>query len=152
MQTARFHLEIDAPLALVWEFITDYPGYARMPRVSSARVTQAGKDHPAGVGAVRELVVDGITFVEHIVEFEPPHVLAYKIERSFPLPIAHEIGRMRLKERPGGTSLDWETILALDVPLIGGLLTPLVIAKLRGTFNEILAFVKADLERRARAA
>lgn len=80
-------------------------------------------------------------------------MLAYKIERSSPLPIAHEIGRMRLTERPGGgTSLDWETTLALDVPLVGGLLTPLVVAKLRRTFDEILAFVKADLERRARGA
>jgi uncharacterized protein YndB with AHSA1/START domain len=152
MLTARFHIDIDAPIELVWELLTDYAGYARFPKVKWARVVEPGKDHPAGVGALRQLNVDGITFSERIVEFRPPHVLAYKIEKSSPLPIAHELGRMTLAERDGKTTLDWETTFALDVPVIGGPLTHVVKVLLERTFWAILRFVKADLERRARAA
>jgi uncharacterized protein YndB with AHSA1/START domain len=151
MLTSRFHITIDAPIELVWDLLTDYPGYARFPKVKWARLAEPGKDHPAGVGALRELNVDGINFSERIVEFEPPHVLAYKIEKSSPLPIKHDIGRMKLSERGGQTDLDWETTFALDVPVVGGPLTHVVKLLLERTFWKILHFTKADLERRARA-
>ncbi len=152
MRTERFHLSVDAPVGLVWELLTDYAGYARFPGVKWARVAEPGKDHPAGVGALRELEIDGVTFSERIIEFEPQRMLAYRIERSSPLPVRHEIGRMRLTARPGGTELDWETTFEVGVPVLGPLLTPIVARKLRRTFETILAFTRRELEQRARAA
>jgi uncharacterized protein YndB with AHSA1/START domain len=152
MLTARFNLTIDAPIERVWALLIDYEGYTRFPRVESARVVETGADHPAGVGALREIRVDGVTFDERIVEFEPSHVLAYKIESSRPIRIAHDIGRMTLTDRGGRTELDWVTTFGVDIPVLGPALTYLVRAKLTRTFWEILHWVKADLEQNKRVA
>lgn len=147
MLTVRMAITINAPIDRVWSSLTDYEGYARFPKVRSARVLERGHEHPAGVGAVRELNVDGITFVERIVEFEAPHCLAYKIVKSSPLPFAHDIGRMQLTERGASTELEWSTTFAIDIPVIGGPLTYIVRGLMQRTFNEILQWSKRDLER-----
>src|SRR5688572_18341757 len=117
MLTARFEIEFDAPIARVWDRLIDYPGYAKFPRVESARVLEEGDEHPAGVGALREIKVDGVTFEERIVEFEPPRILAYRITKSRPIKIVHDIGRMELFERGEKTKLLWETTFTIGVPV-----------------------------------
>jgi uncharacterized protein YndB with AHSA1/START domain len=138
---------INAPIDRVWSALIDYEGYARFPKVKSARVIERGQGHPAGVGAVRELNVDGLTFVERIVEFEAPHRLAYKIVKSSPLPVAHDVGRMQLSERGSATELEWATTFGVDIPIVGGLLTHVVRIPMQRTFDAILQWVKRDLER-----
>lgn len=150
MLTARFEIEFDAPIDRVWAVVTDYPGYARFPHIKSAKVVEPGAEHPAGIGAVREINVDGITFLERIVEFEPPRVLAYKITESRPLPLVHDIGRMVLSERGDRTHLAWETTFTVGVPIVGGLLAYPVRVALRRTFWRILRWLQADLARTAR--
>jgi uncharacterized protein YndB with AHSA1/START domain len=147
MLTARFELDFDAGIDRVWAILIDYPGYARFPHVRSARVVEPGADHPAGVGAVRELDVDGITFRERIVEFDPPHVLAYRITESRPLPLVHDIGRMVLSERAGKTHLVWETTFTVGLPVVGRFLAYPVRAGMRRTFGRILRWVQQDLAR-----
>lgn len=147
MITAEFHVSIRAPVDRVWATIADYPGYTRFPGVRSARIVEPGGEHPAGVGALREIVVDGITFEERIVEFEPGRALGYRIVRSRPLPIEHQGGRMVLSERDGETHLDWSSTFRVGVPVAGDLLALLVRVPLSRTFRKILAFIKADLER-----
>lgn len=147
MLTARFEIDFDAPVERVWAILIDYPGYARFPHVKSARVVEEGKDHPAGVGALREVNVDGITFSERIVEFEPPRVLAYRITESRPVRIVHDIGRMVLSEREGKTHLVWETTFTVGTPLIGGLLAYPVRAGMRRTFGKILRWIQKELAR-----
>lgn len=149
MQTARMHISFDVPIERVWDLLTDYAGYARFPGVDSARVLKAGREHPAGVGALREISVGGTTFVEEIVEFEPPGVLAYKIVSSKPIKIEHEIGRMKLSARGNQTDLDWETTAQVGIPLIGGLLAYPLRWQIERTFTRILQWVKADLEKHA---
>ena len=151
MQTARMDIYIEAPIERVWDVLTDYAGYARIPQVRNARVVRTGREHPAGVGAVREVEVMGSTFQEEIVEFEPPRRLAYRITESRPLTIAHDIGRVELTARGTGTEIHWTTRLAVDVPVLGPLLTPVVRLLAQNTFNEILLWLKDDLERKARS-
>ena len=152
MVTSRFQIFIGAPPASVFALLADYAGYAQLPHVKWARVDERGKEHAAGVGALRVLNVDGITFHERIVEFEEGRVIAYKIEKSTPLRVRHEIGRMVLSERSGGTDLEWVTTYEAAVPLVSRLLTPVVKWKLERTFRDILDHAKAQLEARARAA
>ena len=151
MQTTRMAITVDVPIEQVWNVMIDYAGYARFPGVQAARVIRPGRDHPAGVGALREITVAGTTFVEEIVEFEPPRVLAYKIVQSRPLKILHEIGRMRLQTRGNQTSLEWETTGTVGIPVIGGLLAYPMSLMMRRTFMRILHWLKDDLERAARS-
>jgi uncharacterized protein YndB with AHSA1/START domain len=149
MQTARMAITFDVPIELVWEVLTDYAGYARFPGVAAARVLKPGHEQPAGVGAIREVEQAGSVFIEEIVEFEPPRMLAYKIVSSRPIPIAHEIGRVRLTPRGGRTELEWETTAALDVPLIGSLFAYPMRLIIQRSFGHILRWLKQDLERAA---
>jgi uncharacterized protein YndB with AHSA1/START domain len=151
MLTTRMTITFDVPIEQVWAVLSDYAGYARFPGVTAARVLKAGHDHPAGVGAMREVSVAGTTFVEEIVEFEPPHMLAYKIVESRPIKIVHDIGRMRLTARGRQTDLDWTTTATVGIPLIGGLLAYPMRFMIHRTFMQILHWLKDDLERAARA-
>ena len=146
MLTAEFTATFHAPIERAWELLTDYPGYARLPGVESARVLEPGRDHPAGVGALREIKLNGITFVERIEAFEPPHRLTYKIVTSKPITLDHELGVVQLSVRDGATCLHWKTTFAVAVPLIGGPLTHIARALMQRAFGQILSFVKTELE------
>lgn len=137
---------IHAPVARAWAFLTDYAGYARIPAIASARVVKPGNTEPAGVGAVREVTVMGSTFQEEIVGFDPPHVLAYRIIRSRPLRIEHELGRVELVPRGDGTEVIWTTTFSVPVPLVGGLLAKALRIAMQHQFNEILFWLKDNLE------
>lgn len=147
MLTARFDVDFEASIDEVWARVIDYPGYARFPHVKAARVVEVGKDHPAGVGALRELTINGITFRERIVEFRPPCVLAYRITESRPIRIVHDIGRIELSETKSGTHLHWETTFTVGVPLVGGLLAYPVRTAMTRTFWKILRFLQEDVRR-----
>jgi len=147
MQTISLQMSFTAPIDRLWAMLIDYEGYASFPKIEAARVVTRGTDHPAGIGAVRELRVDGMTFSERIVEFEPPCMLAYKIIESRPLKLRHDIGRMELIDRGGHVDLTWSTTFAVDMPLIGGLLTYVARFGMERTFRAILLHVKSTVER-----
>src|SRR4029078_4397784 len=142
MQTARMQISFAVPIERVWDVLIDYAGYARFPGVASARVLRPGREHPAGVGTLRDVSIAGTTFVEEIVEFDPPRVLAYKIVNSKPIKIEHEIGRMKLSARGDQTDLDWETTAGVGIPVIGGLLSHAMRWQIERTFKRILEWVK----------
>lgn len=147
MLTMRMEMTFEAPIERVWASLIDYEGYARFPKVQAAKMLARGAEHPAGVGAVRELRVDGITFVERIEAFEPMRRIAYKITESRPLKLRHDIGVMELTDQGGRTHLSWSTTFAVDLPIIGGPLTYVVRFAMARTFRAILLFIKAELER-----
>ena len=138
---------IHAPIERVWAFLIDYEGYARIPAVARARVLRRGDRDAAGVGAVREVTVLGSTFEEEILAFEPPLLLTYRITKSRPLRIDHELGRVDLVPRGEGTEVSWTTTFTLPVPLVGGTLAKGLRVVVQHQFNEILLWLKDDLER-----
>jgi uncharacterized protein YndB with AHSA1/START domain len=152
MPTSRFEISFNAPIERVWERLVDHEGYARYPGVRSARLLERGKDHPGGLGALREMKVGGTTFIERIVEFEPHTCLAYKIIESRPIRIEHDIGRMQLTARGERTDLVWVTTGTIGVPLVGDALGWLMSVSARPTFWRFLRAMKADLESRERGA
>jgi hypothetical protein len=141
------HAFIKAPIEKVWAFLIDYEGYTRVPGVKRARIVSPGKPERPGLGAVREVAVFGASFEEEITHFEAPSRLCYKILRSKPLPIDHEGGDMRLSSRDGGTQVDWTTTMAVRMPLLGGVLTPILGKVVQYKFDQFLLWVKRDLER-----
>jgi uncharacterized protein YndB with AHSA1/START domain len=151
METARMNVYIHAPVERVWAALTDYASYARLPKVESARVLQQGRGDPAGVGAVREVRLLGSTFVEEITRFEAPRLLGYQILRSAPLPIEHRGGEMELVPRGEGTEVRWTTTFRVAVPLVGGLIGKVTRAITQNAFNDVLLWLKDELEREAQA-
>jgi uncharacterized protein YndB with AHSA1/START domain len=147
MLNARAKITLNAPADKVWAIVTDYAGYARFPGITAANVRTAGRDHPAGVGAVREVTAGPTRFVEQIVEFEPERTLGYKIIESRPLKIDHELGRMRLTARGDQTDLEWESRGRVAIPFIGTLLDYPIAFILQRSFERVLHWIKAELER-----
>jgi hypothetical protein len=137
---------VHAPIERVWAFLIDYAGYARVPQVQGARVLRPGTSHAAGVGAIREITVLGSTFEEEIVGFDPPRRLAYRITRSRPLRLEHRLGECELIERGGGTEVRWTTTFTVPIPIVGPRLAKVLRLVMQHTFNEILLWVKDDLE------
>ena len=142
MGVIEFEIErsIAAPIQDVFARLADIEGHNEwMPSKGSilARTQQTSPGAP-GLGTT---YLDKTSFGStpgEIVEFEPPHLLAYKIVESRPLKLAHDIGRMRLTAQGGRTELLWETTFAVRVPLIGGPLTYVVRFAMQRTFSKIL--------------
>ena len=149
MLYARAKITIHAPAEKVWAIVTDYPGYARFPGITAAHVRKPGLDHPAGVGAIREVTAGPARFAEEILEFEPSRRLAYRIIESRPLRIEHELGWMQLTARGDQTELEWETRGKVGLPLVGALLDYPMSLILRRSFERVLHWIKAELERSA---
>ena len=146
MLTAKTEIDIDVPMERVWEVLADYPGYTRLPGVTSAQVLRQGAEHPAGIGTLREVRLRGNTVVEEITGFEPPRRLDYRITRSHPLKLLHEGGTMQLTPTERGCRVVWSSTLGVGVPLLGPALTYPMRWLIERTFKEILLFIKHDLE------
>lgn len=145
METIDVSMHFDAPIEQVWELFTDYEGYTDIKEVSSAKLLQEGRDDRAGVGAVRQVRLQGITFVEDIVTFEPPNCLEYRVKKCT-MPIRHEIGRMEFTPSKDGTDLHWTSRFEFPVPLVGKRLEPLLCRRMSKTFMSCLEQAKTKLE------
>ena len=145
METIEVGIHIDAPIEQVWELFTDYEAYTDMKEVSSAKLLQEGRDERAGVGAVREVRLLGIRFVEDIVTFEPPNCLEYRVKKCS-MPIRHEIGRMEFTPSKEGTDIHWTSRFEFPVPLVGKKLEPFLCRRMNRTFTSCLEQAKERLE------
>jgi len=133
----------DAPPEAVFAALSDHAAFLSGPGMR-CRLLREGDTMRDGVGAVREVRTGGLVFVEDLVAFEPPRHFAYVI-RSLAtaggraLPIRHERGWLDLVPVEGGTQVEWRSRFAVEVPLLGPLLAPLVAARIRRGFETLLA-------------
>jgi uncharacterized protein YndB with AHSA1/START domain len=120
----RIRATLQAPIALVYERLTDHEDMRNWPGVTDCRLTREGTPRN-GVGAVR-VVSHGPLFSvsEEVTLHEPPHRLGYKIIKGGP-PIRHQ-GLVTLAEAGDQTELEWEIQISSRVPLmaqlVGGML------------------------------
>jgi uncharacterized protein YndB with AHSA1/START domain len=145
METAVIKAYIHAPAERVWHEITDHEGLARFRGVTRARLLRPGNPERNGVGAQREVVLGRIRFVEDVVRFEPPVVMEYRV-RECTVPLRHELGRIRLRERGAGTEIHWTTTFHLDLPVVGRAATRLLRALVCDGFLGLLLELKDELE------
>lgn len=108
------------------------------------RLLREGGTSRNGVGAVREVNAGALVFVEEVVAFEPPHRYDYVI-RSLTwrggraLPVRHQRGWVECMADGGGTQVDWRSRFELALPVLGPLLAPVVAARVRAGFAQLLA-------------
>ncbi len=138
MRTVRVEKTFAAPIDAVFDVISDHAGYARLRPVQRAWLLEEGADDPNGLGAVREIHVWPLRFVEEITRFERPTRMDYLI-RAVNVPLAHDGGSMTLEATAAGTHLRWTSTFEFTVPGIGGALTaaaaPLTSAVFRFALN-----------------
>jgi len=76
-----------APIAVVWAVFADAPGWKQWAGITAREASWAreGDDPPGGVGAVRRLGSPPFCSDEEILEWAPPHHMAYTILKGFPV-------------------------------------------------------------------
>lgn len=139
METMTVERVIDAPIDDVFAWLTTTTNYTRSPLVLRCRLTRRGEGAPYGVGAVRSHLWVVGRFRERITRYDPPYATDYVVERSWP-PSRHELGRMTFTEVEGGTLVRWTTRAEVRLPLLGPVLTRLLMRPVVSrTFGNILA-------------
>jgi uncharacterized protein YndB with AHSA1/START domain len=138
---------VQAPIETVWEIVSNHRAYPLWTTLRTARLEREGSDHPDGVGAIRFLGAGPVGAREEVLEFEPPHHLAYTI-LSGP-PARDYRADVRLEETSdGGTDLRWTGSFA-SAPFGAARLTRALLA---GALRTLGDGVVAEAERRARLA
>ncbi len=130
---------IRAPIARVFERLSDHEGMSKWPGIGSSRLIREGTPKN-GLGAMRRVKVQGFTIDEEIVHFEPPTGFDYSIRRG--LPVEHHLGQVRLEEADGIVVVTWSIRLSSKIPLFAQLLA----ASLRRGLPKALAYLRAELE------
>jgi uncharacterized protein YndB with AHSA1/START domain len=136
---------VAAPMADVFEWLSDASNYTRSRFVLRERLVRRGEDAAYGLGAVRQLTWVFGWFRERITEYRPPREFHYRVERSMP-PLRHEGGRLTFTEAPGGTLVHWTTTVELRLPVAAATATrmlgrPIIVF----TFGKVLDAADAAL-------
>ena len=144
MQTVNVRYTIAAPIEKIFEVLADHANYKLLPGVKDSRLVKLGTPVKNGVGAVRFIDAGKARFTEEITRFEPPTRMDYQIIKSFP-PVEQKCGSVRLEKTPGGTVVNWTSTVELKIPLIGKLLTPLLVKELSAAFLHTLQAIEQRL-------
>lgn len=137
MHTTTVRHTIRAPIAQVFERISDHARYRDFPGIRNSRLVREGRTEKNGVGAIREIEAGRARFVEEITAFERPRRMDYLILDARPA-IEHAGGSMHLDETPAGTTVTWTSTYRLKVPLIGDLMTRIAAPRVERMFLAIL--------------
>ena len=144
MRTITVKHTIKAPPEKIFDILADHANYKQFPGVSNSRLIQPGKREKNGIGAVRQIDVGRARFVELITRYKRPTRLDYRIVKSFP-PVKHSGAGITLEAGPEGTLVTWTSTIQLRLPVVGGLLTPLLTAQLSKGFLHTLKAVEKKL-------
>jgi uncharacterized protein YndB with AHSA1/START domain len=125
MQTVSVERVVAAPIAEVFEWLSDASNYTRSRFVLHERLVERGQDAAYGVGALRQLTWVFGWFRERVTAYRPPHEFQYLVERSIP-PVRHEGGRLMFTEVPGGTRVRWTTTVEMCLPFAAAAATRLL--------------------------
>jgi uncharacterized protein YndB with AHSA1/START domain len=143
MQTILVQRTLRAPIARVFDVLSDHAGYVSFPGVRRAALVKRGDAEPNGVGAVREIDTGLAWFREEVTAFQRPTRMEYVIVASRP-PMRHRGGIVRLRDLGDGlTEVEWTSTFAVDLPLISGLATRLAARAMTRAFAETLRAVEA---------
>ncbi len=145
METIDVKVYIHAPAGKVWEILGDHEKYTLFEGVTKARLIRPGAEERNGVGAVREVKVGPISFIEEIMAYKPPWLLEYRVKKCS-APLRHQLGRVDLIPRGEGTEVHWLSRFEVPVPLVGGLLAKGTRLFFQNGFYEALMSLKESLE------
>ena len=127
---------VQAPIETTWAILADARSYSTWALMSVSRLEREGVPSPDGVGAIRNFGSGPMLSREEVVEFEPPHHLAYVLLAG--LPISGYRADVRLTELgPNSCRISW--VGEFDArPIVGAVM------------QRFLRFVLGDFVRRLR--
>lgn len=147
MATANAYCFIEAPVQKVFEVLTDHEHYDQFNSVSTSSLPLAGKTDRNGVGAVRDLTVSVIRFIEDITRFDAPQVMEYRVRECYfsfrnnryqvVFPLIHKHGQITLTEKNGGTHIHWQSQFSVKL-VFGEQIARLMCPRVERTFGNIL--------------
>jgi len=137
MKTITVTRTIPAPIEKVFDILADHANYKSFPGVKESRLVREGKPDRNGLGAVRYIAAGPLTFEEEITAYERPRRFDYLITKCS-APLEHRGGSLRFESVNGATQVTWTSIMRVKVPVIGGLLTRVMIGKLGAAFGSML--------------
>lgn len=92
-------VQIDAPRQVIWDVLADHANIGDW-WCYQGKLLKEGRDHPAGVGALRQLSRFGEKVVEEVMTFEPLQRMDYRLISG--APVKFHFGRIDLKEGADG--------------------------------------------------
>ncbi len=117
------NLALNVPIDYLFEAISEHGAYTRFKAVRYAAVVEPGNTEPNGLGALREIHVGPLQFMERITVFERPNRMDYHIEASKPVSMQHDVGSIMLTELSNAqTQVIWQSQGHINMPLLGWLI------------------------------
>lgn len=137
MRTITVTRTIPAPIEKVFDLLADHANYKANFGVKESKLLREGKPDRNGLGAVRYINAGPIQFEEEITAYERPRRFDYRITKCS-APLEHQGGSIRLDAAGNATRVTWTSVVRVKLPLVGGLLTRLLVAKLGQAFGAML--------------
>lgn len=137
MKTITVTRTIPAPIEKVFDLLADHANYKSFPGVKSSELVKQGKPDKNGLGAVRRISAGPITFEEEITAYDRPRRFDYLITKCS-APLEHQGGSIRFESVGNATKVTWTSVMRVKVPIIGGLLTAVMVKKIGQAFGSML--------------
>jgi uncharacterized protein YndB with AHSA1/START domain len=148
MSTYELTVASSAPPAAVFEVLADATRWREWAgrTVTVSDWERVGDPAPGGVGAIRRLGRPPTFALEEILEYDPPHHLAYTIVRGLPVRGYHADIDL-LAATDGGTAIRWAGAFEPKLPGTGALFAAILERIVHGYATS----AAAEAERRLRA-
>ncbi len=102
-----------------------------------------GETDKNGVGAIRKVVSEKLTFEEEIIGYQENIRFSYLITSITPKkPIKHHKGWLDFKQLNGKTQVDWYSHFEVTTPIIGWLIGIIVKKSMSKVFQSRLEYIK----------
>lgn len=101
---------VDIPPSRLWQEVGDFASERR----ANVQLLQPGDPARGGVGAVREIVVNGRAFRERLVDLEPGRRMQYELIDEAPL--SSYLGTVNVEPDNGGSVLRWNVDFETKLP------------------------------------
>jgi uncharacterized protein YndB with AHSA1/START domain len=148
MSTYELTVASSAPPVAVFEVLADATRWREWAgrTVTVSDWERVGDPAPGGVGAIRRLGRPPAFALEEILEYDPPHHLAYTIVRGLPVRGYHADIDL-LAATDGGTAIRWAGAFEPKLPGTGALFAAILERIVHGYATS----AAAEAERRLRA-
>ena len=137
MKTITVTRTINAPIEKVFDLLADHANYKKHFGVKESKLIREGKPDRNGLGAVRYIDAGLMNFEEEITFYDRPRGYDYLITKCS-APLEHEGGSIRFESVGNATRVTWTSVMRMRVPLIGGLLTRILVGKIGQAFGSML--------------
>jgi hypothetical protein len=119
-----------APIDAVWPLVGEARRWKEWSFLTRSDLQREGDPAPDGVGAVRRFTALGVGSREEVLEWQPPHHLAYGLISGFP--VSDYRADVVLTPADGGTNLTWSVRFNPRLPGTGAVMWVVLRLLIRG--------------------